>query len=94
MEDFFTTPAESTKPKKSKKFQLNAVLFREDPSAKKEWFGYLTIPESEFQGLADALREAPRVASSDGRQSVRFKIAGWNRQTHGKPFISMAIDDI
>ena len=76
-----------------KKFQLTGSLFRENPGAKKDWFGYLNIAESEFEGFARAIREAPRVGNRDGGKSVCFKIAGWNRQANGKAFISLAIDD-
>jgi hypothetical protein len=84
----------SSKPALSKKFKLHGSLFREPEGAKKDWFGYLNIAESEFEGFARALREAPRVTNRDGGKAVCFKIAGWNRQANGKAFISLAIDDL
>ena len=67
--------------------QLAGCLYRETEGTKKDWFGYLNIPEAELKAFAELIRDAPRIANPDGSKIVRVKLLGWNRNSKGKSWI-------
>ena len=89
----FETRQPSTS-RQTRQFQLTAALHRNPDSNVKDWFGYLNIPEQQLEGFATAIRNAPRTHNPAGEPQITFKIAGWNRNTKGKGWIKLVIDDL